>query len=180
MAFLEVEGLGRDFPGVRALDNVSLKLELGRVHVLAGENGAGKSTLVKLITGSDPSPTRGRIIIDGRDVVEDPEKFRFIAYVPQELSLFPHLSVAENLFIPYDRADFTGRLISQHALERVGDQLEPHRLRRGAHVVGRHAQIVLGLRNLLPIAFGVLLPRPFQLRQLSRLCMSGHRGTYFP
>lgn len=118
MAFLEVEGLGRDFPGVRALDNVSLKLELGRVHILAGENGAGKSTLVKLITGSDPTPSRGHIIIDGKDVAEDPTKFRFIAYVPQELSLFPHLSVAENLFIPYDRADFTGRLISQRALER--------------------------------------------------------------
>src|SRR5690606_16585042 len=74
MAFVEVRNIGRDFPGVTALDDVELDLELGRVHILAGENGAGKSTLVKLLTGAD-TPSRGSIRIDGRDTAEHPEVF---------------------------------------------------------------------------------------------------------
>ncbi|MFV0358521.1 sugar ABC transporter ATP-binding protein [Tropicimonas sp.] len=118
MAFLEVENLGRDFPGVRALNDVALKLELGRVHVLAGENGAGKSTLVKLITGAY-SPSRGRVLIDGQDAAEHPELHRYVAYVPQELNLFPNLSVAENLFIPYERSGVSGGIVSKRQLERI-------------------------------------------------------------
>ncbi|QRM57690.1 sugar ABC transporter ATP-binding protein [Sinorhizobium sp. BG8] len=117
MAFLEIKGIGRDFPGVTALNGVDISLELGRVHILAGENGAGKSTLVKLITGSD-TPSRGTITIDGKDPNEDPDLFKYVAYVPQELNLFPHLSVAENLFIPYSRAGFSSRTVSFRELER--------------------------------------------------------------
>ncbi|SDI70833.1 sugar ABC transporter ATP-binding protein [Aliiruegeria lutimaris] len=121
MAFLEVEDLGRDFPGVRALNDVSLKLELGRVHVLAGENGAGKSTLVKLVTGAY-RPSRGRILIDGQDVDQHPELHRYVAYVPQELNLFPNLSVAENLFLPYDRAKLGGATVNRREIERAAQE----------------------------------------------------------
>ncbi|MDX3924601.1 MAG: sugar ABC transporter ATP-binding protein [Shinella sp.] len=117
MAFLEIKDLGRDFPGVTALNDIDISLELGRVHILAGENGAGKSTLVKLITGSD-TPSRGTIRIDGRDPAEDPSLFKYVAYVPQELSLFPHLSVAENLFIPFSRSGFSSRTVSFRQLEK--------------------------------------------------------------
>ena len=116
MAFLQVENLGRDFPGVRALNDVSLKLELGRVHILAGENGAGKSTLVKLITGFD-TPSRGRIVIDGKEIAHHPEQHKYIAYVPQELSLFPHMSVAENLFIPYAQSGVSRYFVNRRKLE---------------------------------------------------------------
>ncbi|OQM74322.1 sugar ABC transporter ATP-binding protein [Manganibacter manganicus] len=116
MAFLETHGLGRDFPGVSALNDVDLSIELGRVHVLAGENGAGKSTLVKLLTGTD-RPSRGSISIDGKDPAEDPSLFRNIAYVPQELTLFPHLSVAENLFLPYDRTGHGRNIVNRRRLE---------------------------------------------------------------
>lgn len=107
MAYLEARGLGRDFPGVIALDGVDLSVELGRTHILAGENGAGKSTLVKILTGTDHA-SRGTISIDGRDPAAHPELFRNIAYVPQELSLFPDVSVAENLFMPFDRTGHGG------------------------------------------------------------------------
>lgn len=118
MAFLEVTGLGRDFPGVTALNDVSLALELGRVHILAGENGAGKSTLVKLITGSDPAPNRGSILVDGQDTQQVEDPFRHVGYVPQELNLFPYLSVAENLFMPFGRSGFSSRLINSSELEK--------------------------------------------------------------
>jgi ribose transport system ATP-binding protein len=117
MAFLEVEDLTRDYPGVRALSEVSLKLELGRVHILAGENGAGKSTLVKLVTGTE-NPSGGRILIDGQDAKLNPDLHRFVAYVPQELNLFPHLTVSENLFLPFSRSSQSGRLVNRRQMNR--------------------------------------------------------------
>ena len=107
MAYLETRGLGRDFPGVVALENFDIDIEIGRTHVLIGENGAGKSTLLKLVTGTD-KPSRGTIRIDGKDIMRDRDLFRYIAYVPQELSLFPNLSVAENLLIPFHRSGLKG------------------------------------------------------------------------
>ncbi len=101
MAILQTYGLGRDFQAVRALDDVGIGIEAGRVHVLAGENGAGKSTLVKLLTGLD-RPTQGRIEIDGQDPFGRRALFDLVAYVPQELNLFPHMSVAENLLLPLE------------------------------------------------------------------------------
>ncbi|MEO0385410.1 MAG: sugar ABC transporter ATP-binding protein [Pseudomonadota bacterium] len=114
MPLLETHNLGRDFPGVRALHDASIKVRAGAVHVLAGENGAGKSTLVKLVTGTD-SPTFGSISINGQDTEKHVDLFKLIAYVPQELSLFAHMSVAENLLLP-----FRGHsaIVSQSALEK--------------------------------------------------------------
>ncbi|WFE76610.1 sugar ABC transporter ATP-binding protein [Roseinatronobacter sp. S2] len=117
MAYLEARGLGRDFPGVVALDDVDIDVEVGRTHVLIGENGAGKSTFVKMVTGTD-MPSRGTIRIDGQDTAEYPELFRYIAYVPQELSLFPHMTVAENLLMPFHRSGFRG-LVNRRGMERV-------------------------------------------------------------
>ncbi len=115
MAYLEIRGLGRDFPGVVALNGVDLTIELGRTHILAGENGAGKSTLVKILTGAD-RPTRGEVLIDGRDPVADPAAYRTVAYVPQELTLFAQMTVAENLFMPFDRTGHGGKLFNRRAL----------------------------------------------------------------
>lgn len=136
MAYLETRGLGRDFPGVTALNNVDLSIELGRTHILAGENGAGKSTLVKILTGTD-NASRGSITIDGQDPTENPELYRKIAYVPQELSLFPDVSVAENLFMPFDRTGHGGlvkrRLMEAEAqtyLDRFGIEARPSDLVR--------------------------------------------------
>ena len=123
MAFIEATGITRSFPGVKALASVDLAVELGRVHVLAGENGAGKSTLVKILTGT-LAPDGGTLAIDGGDALADRRRFDNVAYVPQELSLFRHLSVAENLLMPFSRAKLgragLGRtLLSRRSMNRL-------------------------------------------------------------
>ena len=99
MTFLTVENITKFFPGVRALDNVSVEFEKGTVHALVGENGAGKSTLGKIIAGIY-TPDQGTIRIEGEEVrPTDPltaQKLG-VAIVHQELAFCPNLSVAENL-----------------------------------------------------------------------------------
>jgi len=98
---LETKNLTKVFPGVVALDDVSLELFPGEVLGLVGENGAGKSTLMKLI-GGVYIPTKGRIIYEGQEVEFRNPKDALdagISIVYQELNLIPHLSVAENIFI---------------------------------------------------------------------------------
>lgn len=99
---LRAEEIVKVFPGVVALDNVSVSFEEGKVHCIVGENGAGKSTLVKILTGIY-RPERGRVVIRGLDALEHPKVFERIAYVPQEIQLFEHMSVAENLLLPLVR-----------------------------------------------------------------------------
>jgi ABC-type sugar transport system ATPase subunit len=99
MAFLSVQHISKIFPGVRALDDVSVEFERGSVHALVGENGAGKSTLGKIIAGIYV-PDAGTIYIEDQVVhPTDPltaQKLG-IALVHQELAFCPNLSVAENL-----------------------------------------------------------------------------------
>ncbi len=98
---LQTRNLTKVFPGVIALDDVSLELFPGEVLGLVGENGAGKSTLMKLI-GGVYAPTKGQIIYDEHEVQFRNPKDALdagISIVYQELNLIPHLSVAENIFI---------------------------------------------------------------------------------
>lgn len=98
---LAVEGLGKDYPGTVALDEVSVRFAPGEVHALIGKNGAGKSTLVKILAGS-VTPSRGRILYDGVPVALRSPQDAFdygIAMVYQELSLVPGLTVAENILL---------------------------------------------------------------------------------
>ncbi len=100
-AILETRNLTKVFPGVIALDDVSLSLNAGEVLGLVGENGAGKSTLMKLLSGVY-APTRGEIYFSGRKAQFRNPKDALdagISIVYQELNLIPHLSVAENVFI---------------------------------------------------------------------------------
>ena len=111
----EARGVTRRYPGVLALADVSIAIRPGAVHVIAGENGAGKSTLVKILTGTE-LPSHGEIRVLGRSVDKAPELFNRIGYVPQELSLFPHLTIAENLFMPFERSGFGGALLNARRL----------------------------------------------------------------
>jgi D-xylose transport system ATP-binding protein len=101
MSLLELREITKDFPGVKALQGVSLTLEPGEVHALCGENGAGKSTLIKVLCGVYPAGTfGGQILLDGQPAVFPNMKAaeaRGIALIAQELALVPELSVAENL-----------------------------------------------------------------------------------
>lgn len=117
MASVEARGVSQAYGGVRVLDQVDITVEAGRIHILAGENGAGKSTLVKILTGVE-NPVEGEVLIDGRPARSEPALFDKIAYVPQELSLFQNLTVAENLFIPFGKHQAGGGFLSRRSLER--------------------------------------------------------------
>ncbi|MBD8079869.1 sugar ABC transporter ATP-binding protein [Cellulosimicrobium arenosum] len=98
---LEVTGLTVEFPGVRALDDVGFTVARGEVHALVGENGAGKSTLLKVLGGVN-TPTAGTVVLDGNPY--SPAKphdalVAGIAVIYQEFTLFPDLTVAENVFV---------------------------------------------------------------------------------
>ena len=98
---LELKDMTKRFSGVEVLHEVSFSLRLGEVHALLGENGAGKSTLVKVMTGVH-QPDKGEIYLDGKRVsFSDTRESRQvgIAAIYQELSLFPDLDVAENIFV---------------------------------------------------------------------------------
>ncbi|MCB1208177.1 MAG: sugar ABC transporter ATP-binding protein, partial [Verrucomicrobiales bacterium] len=98
---LMARGICKSFPGVKALDDVSLTVRRGRLHALLGENGAGKSTLMNIVAGVFP-PDSGEIMLGGEQVAfrntrEASEAG--IAMIFQELNLIPHLSVAQNIFL---------------------------------------------------------------------------------
>ena len=98
---LEARGIVKRFPGVLALDQVDFCIDKGKVHGLIGENGAGKSTLMHILAGVQ-RPDEGQIILDGQPVEFNNTREALdsrIAIVYQELSLVPHLSVAENIFL---------------------------------------------------------------------------------
>jgi ribose transport system ATP-binding protein len=101
---LEMRGISKTFPGVRALDDVSLSVEAGSVHVLLGQNGAGKSTLMRVLCGAQ-HPDAGEILIDGRPVkgarLNSPADARRagVAVIFQEFSLVPYLNLAQNIFL---------------------------------------------------------------------------------
>jgi putative multiple sugar transport system ATP-binding protein len=100
---LEIEKLTKEFPGVRALENVSLKVKKGEIHSLCGENGAGKSTLMSCISGVYPNGSyEGKVFYKGRETnyhsVKDSEK-EGLAIIHQELALSPYLSIYENIFL---------------------------------------------------------------------------------
>ena len=102
-AVLEMRGICKYFPGVRALQDVDFTLRRGEIHALMGENGAGKSTLIKVLTGVYPKDG-GEVRIEGVDgpaVIRSPQDAQNagISTVYQEITLCPNLSVAENMYI---------------------------------------------------------------------------------
>lgn len=122
---LEMRGIYKTFPGVKALQNVDFTLKKGEIHALMGENGAGKSTLIKVLTGVEEFET-GQIMIDGIDhaiINRSPQEAqqRGISTVYQEVNLCPNLSVAENLFI--GREPRKGGLIDWKTMNKRASEL---------------------------------------------------------
>ena len=98
---LEMRNITKHFGGVKALTDVSLKVEPGEIHALIGENGAGKSTLMKILSGAYQRDS-GQIFIDGKEVkITNPKESKDlgVAIIYQEFMLAPDLTVAENIFI---------------------------------------------------------------------------------
>ena len=108
---LRIENVTKDFPGIRALSNVSFKIKKGDIHGLCGENGAGKSTLVKILAGVYPHNTyEGKIYFNDKEIkfthfsVRQAIK-KGIAIVYQELALIPEMTVGENIFLGREPED---------------------------------------------------------------------------
>jgi putative multiple sugar transport system ATP-binding protein len=104
---LEMRSITKTFPGVKALENVSLDVRRGEIHAICGENGAGKSTLMKVLSGVYPSGSYdGEIVFDGEPAsfggIRDSEHVG-IVIIHQELALVPYLSIAENIFLGNER-----------------------------------------------------------------------------
>ena len=131
MNILEMRGITKTFPGVKALSDVNLAVARGEVHAICGENGAGKSTLMKVLSGVYPHGTYdGAIVYEGEEVafknLRDSEA-KGIVIIHQELALSPYLSIAENIFLNNERRGPGGLIDWNHTnfeaaklLERVG------------------------------------------------------------
>ena len=133
---LELRHITKLYPGVVALDDVSLGFSRGEVHAIVGENGAGKSTFIKVITGAI-APTQGTLIFEGKQIEDNtPQKSMAlgITAIYQELNLLKHLSVAENIY--YNRyrkkrglIDFRGmEEDAAKVLDRLGVKIDPKML----------------------------------------------------
>ena len=130
---LKLDSVSKEFPGVKALSDVSFELRAGEVHAVCGENGAGKSTLMKIVSGVY-QPNGGTILYRGQPVhfastLES--EAAGIAIIHQELNLIPHLSVAENIYLAREpkRGFFVDRRKlkedAQSCLDRLGVKIDP-------------------------------------------------------
>ncbi len=129
---LEMSHITKEFPGVRALDDVTFKVEEGEIHFLVGENGAGKSTLMKVLSGVHPYGSyTGKILIDGKEQqyksIKDSENAG-LAIIYQELALIPELSVYENIYMGHEIKNKAGVIDWNQTLIQAQKQLKKVRL----------------------------------------------------
>ena len=150
-ACLRFSAIGKQFPGVQALANISFVAHPGQVHALMGENGAGKSTLLKILGGAF-QPSSGHLQIGEQELTfkSTAESIASgVAVIHQELHLVPEMTVAENLFLGHLPARFgliNRRLLRQQALELLkglADEIDPQE---------KVARLSLGQRQLVEIA----------------------------
>lgn len=134
---LELRDVSKRFPGVRALDGVSIRVRRASVHALVGENGAGKSTLVKTLMGLYPQ-YEGTVLLEGRPLVHASVRQAIeagISMIHQELMYVPHMSVAENILLGKEPASRFLRRVdrreadrqAQQLLRQVGLEIDPER-----------------------------------------------------
>ncbi len=131
---LELKGITKIFPGIKALNNVEFRLKKGEIHALMGENGAGKSTFIKVITGVH-QPEEGEIFINGKKVyIKNPKDAQnlSIAAIYQHGTAYPHLTVTENIFIGHEKMTKVGtvdwRAMHKEAevlLNKIGSKIDP-------------------------------------------------------
>jgi len=130
MAYLELRGLSKSFPGVIALDDVDFDAEAGEIHALVGANGAGKSTLINLLSGVY-APESGEIRLAGRAVAFDAPRAaqdHGVATVYQEFSSIAELTVAENVFLGHEPTRAAGVLDRHELRTRTRALLDRHHL----------------------------------------------------
>ncbi len=134
---LKLSNISKSFPGVRALSGIDLEIRAGEIHALVGENGAGKSTMIKIVAGAY-QPDSGDIEYDGarlHNITPASAKKAGIHVIYQEFVLFPHLTVAENIYIGHERRGKLGlvdhrqtRRDAAELLKRLGVEIDPDQL----------------------------------------------------
>lgn len=160
---LELEGVSKYFPGIKALDGIHLSVRRGEVHALIGENGAGKSTLVKILTGVY-TPSSGNIFLDGKEVSFSgalDAQAAGITAIHQEATMFPELSVTENIFMGHHlrkkslRLDWkTMKEKTRKLLERMELSINPDTPVKNLSVAQRH---MVEIAKALSIDAGVVI-----------------------
>jgi galactofuranose transport system ATP-binding protein len=149
---LKVRRVTKRFPGVLALDGVSLELRPGEVHALVGENGAGKSTLIKVITGVY-RPDEGQIFLGGEEVsFAEPRESQAagISTIYQEINLIPLLSVAQNIFLGREPRGSLGLIDRDRINREAAEILERYGIR--ADVAAPLHSLGLGVQQMVAIA----------------------------
>jgi ABC-type sugar transport system ATPase subunit len=150
VTLLALRGVAKSFPGVRALDGVSLSVEAGEIHALVGENGAGKSTLIKVLGGAYV-PDAGEVRLDGEPLPRgDPLAVarRGVRVIWQELSLVPELTAAENVFLGRESGGlFLARRAMEREAQRVLDELSA-----GVPARAKVASLSVAQRQMVEIA----------------------------
>ncbi len=165
---LELKGITKVFPGVKALDNVHFQLEQGEIHALMGENGAGKSTFIKIITGVY-QPDEGELYLNGHRIEirnpKDAQKLG-IAAIYQHVTCYPDLSVTENIFIGHEKVQKgTNRILwkemheeAKKLLDQLGANFDP-KVQMGALSVAQQ-QIVEIAKALSTNAKIIIMDEP--------------------
>ncbi|HCD45461.1 MAG TPA: D-xylose ABC transporter ATP-binding protein, partial [Lachnoclostridium sp.] len=125
-AFVALEHISKSFPGVKALNDVSINFSPGRVHVLLGENGAGKSTIIKIISGVYQSDEGNLIVRGNKERFENTRESlgKGISVIHQELSVIPDLTIAENIFLGREPKTPLGLIDKQEMNQEAGKLLE--------------------------------------------------------
>lgn len=147
---LEMENITKEFPGVKALEDVNFEVKQGEIHALIGENGAGKSTLMKVLSGVHPSGTyagniKYRDEVCTFNTINDSEE-KGIVIVHQELALVPELSILENIFLGNEQKskgiiNWNETIVkTKQLMNRVGLKKDPEELIKGIGV--GHQQLV--------------------------------------
>jgi len=146
--FLRIDGLTKRFQDVIAVDNVRIDVKRGEIFALLGSSGCGKSTLLRMLAGFE-TPSEGRILLDGTDIVGQPPHVRPINMMFQSYALFPHLTVWDNIAFGLVRH----KLPRDKIVERVEKmlalvQLTPYAKRKPHQLSGGQQQRVALVRSL--------------------------------
>jgi len=159
-AFLQIQGVTKDFDGYKAVNNVSLDITKGEIFALLGSSGCGKSTLLRMLAGFE-TPTSGRIVLDGRDLAGLPPYERPMNMMFQSYALFPHLSVWDNIAFGLRRDGLPAERIAERVeamLKLV--QLAKYAKRKPHQLSGGQQQRVALARSLAKQPQVLLLDEP--------------------
>lgn len=160
MVFIEVSNLSKQFEDLTALDSVTFSIEKGEILGILGPSGCGKTTILKIILGL-LSPTNGDIRLEGKSILNIPAELRNFGYIPQNLALFPHLSVYENIAFGLNAKNWEKTLISEKVESLIKLlELEQQENKLPHEISGGQQQRVALARALAPEPTLLLMDEP--------------------